>query len=294
MGGMFKRGVGALALLSLTVSQAEAKHLRPTHCATPTEVSAIAATSIQQELMVAALTCNQIANFNAFQTNFSAELRSSDHALMRMFMRLYGGRGTAEYHGFKTRLANNSEIRSIHANSDFCTAAGNVFSAALAPIKPALRDVVSAVQVFDPSPVDSCKMEVVVGHSPKPPVLQATTTTTSAPSAQSAGPKPAVVQATSTTTPASAAPSSGAQATSAVAAVAPPSSPPSAPATASPTPAPTVASATPAPTVANATPATTVASAASSPAAATPAPSAQAAATPDQHKKSGWFSGIFK
>jgi hypothetical protein len=283
MGGMFKRGVGALALLSLTVSQAEAKHLRPTHCATPTEASAIAATAIQQELMVAALTCNQIANFNAFQTNFSAELRSSDHALMKMFMRLYGGRGSAEYHGFKTRLANNSEIRSIHANSDFCTAAGNVFSAALAPIKPALRDVVSAVQVIDPSPVDSCKMELVVGH--KPPVLQATTTTTPAPTATSAGPTAPVVQATSTTTPAAAATSSGAQAVSAVATVVPPSSSP---------PAPAVTSATPAPAVASATPATTVASAASSPAAATPAPSAQTAATPDQHKKGGWFSGIFK
>src|SRR5579872_685424 len=199
MGEMFKRGVGALALLSMMASQAEAKHLHATHCATAAEVTAIAATSIQQELMVAALTCNQIANFNAFQTNFSAELRSSDRSLMRMFMRLYGGRGTAEYHGFKTRLANNSEIRSIHANSEFCTAAGNVFSAALAPIKPALRDVVSAVQVIDPSPVDSCKMEVVVGHSPKPPVPQATTTTTPLPSAQSAGPQAPVVQATSTT-----------------------------------------------------------------------------------------------
>jgi len=266
---MFRRGVGALALLSLMASQAEAKHLHATHCATAAEVTAIAATSIQQELMVAALTCNQIANFNAFQTNFSAELRSSDRALMRMFMRLYGGRGTAEYHGFKTRLANNSEIRSIHANSDFCTAAGNVFTAALAPIKPALRDVVSAVQVIDPSPVDSCKMEVVVGHSPKAPMLQATTTTS----------------------PPSAAPSAGAQPISAVATVVPPSPAPPAPTVASATTAPAVAGATQAPTVASATPATTAASAASSPAAGTP--SAQAGAASDQHKKSGWFSGVF-
>src|ERR1051326_2579179 len=132
MGGrMLRRGVSALAILSLAATQAEAKHLHQAHCATQAEVTAIAATSIQQELMVAALTCNQIANFNAFQTNFSAELRASDRALMRMFTRLYGGRGASEYHGFKTRLANNSEIRSIHANSDFCSAAGAVFSAAL-------------------------------------------------------------------------------------------------------------------------------------------------------------------
>ena len=82
-----------------------------------------------------------------------------------MFIRLYGGRGEAEYHAFKTRLANNSEMRSIHGNQDFCSAAGLVFSAALAANKPALSDFVSGVQVVDPSPVNSCQMAVTLSLS---------------------------------------------------------------------------------------------------------------------------------
>jgi hypothetical protein len=162
---MFRASVCTLALLSLCATTAIAKHSRPTKCAAPAEVTAIAATSIQQELMVAALTCNQITNFNAFQTNFGPELRSSDRTLMHMFLRLYGGRGEAEYHAFKTRLANNSEMRSIHGNQDFCTAAGLVFAAALAVAKPSLSDFVSGVQVEDPSPVNSCQMEVTLSLS---------------------------------------------------------------------------------------------------------------------------------
>ena len=79
---------------------------------------------------------------------------------MHMFVRLYGGRGEAEYHAFKTRLANNSEMRSIHGNRDFCAAADLVFGAALAPAKPSLSDFVSGVQVEDPSPVDACQLTV--------------------------------------------------------------------------------------------------------------------------------------
>ena len=165
MRGMFRAGVCAVALLSLCASTAVAKRGHSTKCAAPAEVTAIAATSIQQELMVAALTCNQIANFNAFQTNFGPELRTSDHTLMQMFRRLYGGRGEAEYHAFKTRLANNSEMRSIHGNQDFCAAAGLVFAAALAAVKPTLGDFVSGVQVEDPSPVNSCQMQVTLSLS---------------------------------------------------------------------------------------------------------------------------------
>src|SRR5215471_1437372 len=162
---LFRAGVCTLALVSFCASTALAKHSRSTKCAAPAEVTAIAATSIQQELMVAALTCNQIANFNAFQTNFGPELRASDHTLMHMFQRLYGGRGESEYHAFKTRLANNSEMRSIHGNQDFCTAAGLVFGAALAATKPTLSDFVSGVQVADPSPVNSCQMQVTLSLS---------------------------------------------------------------------------------------------------------------------------------
>ena len=191
----FAVGFSGLALAAVPFSDAIAAHRHLTHCAQPEEVTAIAATSIQQELMVAALTCNEITHFNQFQTDFGPELRASDRTLMHMFKRLYGGRGEAEYHAFKTRLANNSEMRSIHGNQDFCSAASLVFAAALASAKPALGDFVSGVQVSDPSPVDSCQMTVTASLNgamaipaivprPKPAEFEDLTLVMPAPSAE--------------------------------------------------------------------------------------------------------------
>src|SRR5271163_3220833 len=111
-------GVGAIALMVMTAATGA---IGAPRCATSDEVTAIQASAIQQQLMVAALTCNQIDHFNAFQTSYSKELRRSDASLSHMFHRLYGGpQGESEYHAFKTRLANNSSIRSIHDNQAYC------------------------------------------------------------------------------------------------------------------------------------------------------------------------------
>jgi hypothetical protein len=156
-----KTGAGAAALAMLmagTTSWGGSK------CARPDEVTAIQVASIQQELMVAALTCSEVSNFNAFQTGYGPELRASDTRLQRMFQRLYGFRqGEGEYHAFKTRLANNSSMRSIRNNPDFCKEARQVFAAALVADKPALAVFVSGVQVYDNGPVDSCEIRVATG-----------------------------------------------------------------------------------------------------------------------------------
>ena len=155
-------GAGAIVLVAMVAGTADAASIK---CAKPPEVSAIQAAAIQQELMVAALTCNDVTNFNAFQTNFSSELRTSDNTLLGMFHRLYGYRkGEVEYHAFKTRLANDSSMRSIHDNPNYCKEASIVFSSALAPEKPRLADFVAGVQVTDDdSPIDSCEIRVETG-----------------------------------------------------------------------------------------------------------------------------------
>jgi len=166
MGRTFTMGVCALAIAGLAATDAEAaKHARPSgRCAGPSEVSAIQTAAVQQELMVAALTCNQVDNFNAFQTSYSSELRSSDGTLLHMFTRLYGGsKGQAQYHAFKTRLANDSEMRSIHGNQAFCAATTQIFAAALAPSKPTLAEFVGGVPVEEASPVNSCEIQVATG-----------------------------------------------------------------------------------------------------------------------------------
>ncbi|HTT82000.1 MAG TPA: hypothetical protein VMF67_00815 [Rhizomicrobium sp.] len=160
MGWNVSAGVICVAALVLGANAVAAPR-----CARPDEVTAIQAAMIQQELMVAALTCNEVEHFNAFQTNFGPELRTSDATLARMFMRLYGARrGEAEYHAFKTRLANHSSIRSIRDNANYCREAGLVFSQALTTEKPSLSSFVAGVQVVEEdSPVDSCQLRVRVG-----------------------------------------------------------------------------------------------------------------------------------
>lgn len=121
--------------------------------------------AIQQELMVAALTCHDVVRFNAFQTSYSKALRRSDWRLRHMFRRLFGGRGMAKYHAFKTQLANKSSIRSIHDNAGYCKEAQLVFAAALAPQKPTLAEFVSGVAVHDDGAVDSCNISVATGFA---------------------------------------------------------------------------------------------------------------------------------
>ncbi|HEX4158439.1 MAG TPA: hypothetical protein VHY79_08175 [Rhizomicrobium sp.] len=159
MGWKVSAGVACIATLVLGANAAAAPR-----CARPDEVTAIQAAMIQQELMVAALTCNEVEHFNAFQTNFGPELRTSDAKLARMFMRLYGARrGEAEYHAFKTRLANHSSMRSIRDNVSYCHEAASVFGSALTTEKPSLTSFVAGVQVVETSPVNSCQVRVQVG-----------------------------------------------------------------------------------------------------------------------------------
>jgi len=159
MGYGLKAGVLALAGI-LVASPAMAASSK---CAKADEVTAIQVAAIQQELMVAALTCDQVTNFNAFQTGFSKELRASDAVLEKMFKRVFGGRtGEDQYHAFKTRLANTSSSRSIHDNPGYCHEAADAFAAALTSARPTLAAFVSSVTVHDDSPVNSCDVRVAV------------------------------------------------------------------------------------------------------------------------------------
>ena len=185
--------MGAIALALVTAATGA---IGAPRCATSDELTAIQAAAIQQQLMVAALTCNQIEHFNAFQTSYSKELRRSDASLQHMFRRLYAGRGDAEYHAFKTRLANNSSIRSIHDNPGYCHDASMVFDAALIADKPTLASFVSGIEVAEQGPVDSCGMTVAVGFSglplvaPKPNPMRTASLAPSAPAAAPANAAP--------------------------------------------------------------------------------------------------------
>lgn len=167
---MANMGIKMGGAIALAAAMATGAALGAPRCATSAEVTAIQAAAIQQQLMVAALTCSQVDRFNAFQITYGVELRRSDAALGRMFRRLYGGRGEAEYHAFKTRLANDSSIRSIHDNAGYCHEAGLVFDAALIADKPSLASFVSGIEITEPGPIGSCAMNVALGLNRIPAV----------------------------------------------------------------------------------------------------------------------------
>ena len=106
-------------------------------CANSEDMLAVRAAAVQQRLMVAAFSCQAIERYNNFVTFYQKDLQASDRALQNFFRRLNGQTGVADYHSFKTRLANNSSIESIRYTS-YCADAQTTFNAALANTKKSL------------------------------------------------------------------------------------------------------------------------------------------------------------
>ena len=97
-------------------------------CSASREARALQAAAVQQTLMVAAFTCNDVSLYNRFVMSYQKELQASDEALKAYFVR-HGG--IADYHAFKTRLANQSSMASIHDTERYCATADAAYDVAL-------------------------------------------------------------------------------------------------------------------------------------------------------------------
>ena len=100
------------------------------HCVRPIDEMAMRTAALQQQLMVAALSCGEIARYNHFVVSHQGELQRSDKALLVFFKRENGAGGTAEYHAFKTRAANTSALQSAQNGDAYCANARQAFDAA--------------------------------------------------------------------------------------------------------------------------------------------------------------------
>lgn len=119
-------------------------------CARPEEAVALKAAALQQQLMVAALTCSQIALYNHFVISYRTELQQSDSALQSFFLRQNSHTGMADYHAYKTRLANQASLSSLH-NDNYCQDTREAFGDALDGGKTTLAAFVAS----QPDPDDS-------------------------------------------------------------------------------------------------------------------------------------------
>jgi hypothetical protein len=127
MGGTLKTGAVALALSSI-IGNAWAENV----CARAQDLTALQVAAVQQELMVAALSCDEdVPLYNSFVATYQKELRTSDAALQAFFLRRDARTGTSDYHTFKTKLANNFSVRSGANKKAYCRNAQAVFHQAL-------------------------------------------------------------------------------------------------------------------------------------------------------------------
>jgi hypothetical protein len=102
-------------------------------CVGPQDELAMKTSSMQQALMVAALTCNDVAPYNRFVLSHQTELQQADAALMAFFVRENPQGGEADYHAFKTKAANVSSLASARDAGGYCANAARLFAAALGP-----------------------------------------------------------------------------------------------------------------------------------------------------------------
>jgi len=97
-------------------------------CATHDEYASLKVAALQQQMMVAALTCHQARAYNGFVRSYRAELQRSDRTMLGLFVREDGKAGDVEYNAYKTRLANDSMLEK-NRRGGFCRAVRSEFAA---------------------------------------------------------------------------------------------------------------------------------------------------------------------
>jgi len=128
-------------------------------CATPGEIATLRVAALQQQLMVAALTCHEVRAYNRFVIDYRPQLQRSDHAMLALFMRKDGrSGGDAHYNAYKTKLANVSMLQQNADSGGYCSEARAMFEAAAAN-RGSLYDFVAAQHVSIRLPFEDCTEE---------------------------------------------------------------------------------------------------------------------------------------
>lgn len=115
-------------------------------CETADEAAALHATALQQEMMVAAFQCADVAAYNEFVLSHRPGLQQADRDLMAFFTRTTASPFDA-YNLYKTELANASSLR-FSTDRAFCARMAADFRAA---VGRSLADVLAEA----PYPVDT-------------------------------------------------------------------------------------------------------------------------------------------
>lgn len=97
----------------------------------PSHTMALSVRTLQSDLMVSALSCNERARYNSFAVNFRGKLKDHGGVLKSYFNDVYGGKAKSELNSYVTDLANFAAIRHATDASNFCGGADKAFDALL-------------------------------------------------------------------------------------------------------------------------------------------------------------------
>jgi hypothetical protein len=145
--------IPAIALITLTMA---GQSLAAEVCARPEEAMALKTAALQQELMVAAFSCDDIGAYNRFVTSHQRELQDSDATLLGHFQRAGQRTGMENYNTYKTALANDFSLTSLRGGRAFCYAADAAFGDAFNARNPSVASFVSAQPVEETGDYPAC------------------------------------------------------------------------------------------------------------------------------------------
>jgi hypothetical protein len=160
MKAIFRAGVAA-SMMCAMIGQSWAAGI----CTSPEEARALKTAALQQKLMVAALYCDDVGFYNRFVISFQKELQDSDAVLLGYFQRANVASGTADYHAFKTALANNFSVSSVRHMGYYCSKASVAFDEALNPDNRTLASFVSAQYIPETDGYDTCGERIAGGEA---------------------------------------------------------------------------------------------------------------------------------
>lgn len=163
-----RKGLAA-AMAVLMGSSAATGALAAERCAKTEDITAMQAAAVQQQLMVAALSCEAVPLYNSFVTAYQPELFAADRQLLKFFKRLKPRGGELDYHAFKTRMANMASQLSIHNIDLFCSNAKAAYGLALGPTKSTLAAFVATQPIVESSDYETCEFRVAGGIVPRAP-----------------------------------------------------------------------------------------------------------------------------
>jgi hypothetical protein len=123
-------------------------------CSRADETAGVKAEILQQQLMVAAYSCDMAGSYNAFVVNYRPDLIAADGAAQSLFKRA-SARGEDEYQTFKTQLANDFSMDSQN-QGDFCDNAQSMFEQAAEHRGQSLNDLMAALDFDGATPFDQC------------------------------------------------------------------------------------------------------------------------------------------